>query len=90
VRDIHKQEDRPRGAGPLHFNRRCRSEILVGRSGGLVDGILGGFLGVAHGLLALADRSLVVPLTLSAVLPIESLLCFLLRQNKSQPREKLP
>src|ERR1700688_2783342 len=31
-----------------------RSEFLVRRGGGLVDGVLGGFLGVAHGLLALA------------------------------------
>src|ERR1700712_3954379 len=41
--------------GPVFsFTPSARSEILVGRGGRLVDGFLGGFLGVAHGLLALA------------------------------------
>jgi hypothetical protein len=47
-----------------------RSEILVCGGGGLVHGVLGGFLGVADGLLALA-ASLVAPVTLSVVLPME-------------------
>src|SRR6187399_1936178 len=37
-----------------HQSRRLRSEILVRRRGCLVHGVLGGFLGIAHGLLALA------------------------------------
>src|SRR5512141_474613 len=36
------------------FNDPFRSEILVRRGSRVVDGVLGGFLGVADGLLALA------------------------------------
>src|SRR3984893_11011641 len=51
---ISKRERPAQGTGlRLQIDQR-RSEFLVCRGGGLVDGVLGGFLGVAHGLLALA------------------------------------
>ena len=43
----------PKGRS-FHSRSNARSEILVRRRGRLVHGILGGFLGVADGLLALA------------------------------------
>src|ERR1700724_3258850 len=53
-RIISKRERPAQGTGlRLQIDQR-RSEFLVCRGGGLVDGVLGGFLGVAHGLLALA------------------------------------
>ena len=49
------KKDRPFRTGPFRSNIvQRRSEILVRRRGRLVDGVLGGFLGVADGLLALA------------------------------------
>src|ERR1700682_3352802 len=50
-----KEKDRPQrtGLSPFIIDQR-RSEVLVRRGGGLVDGILCRFLGVAQSLLALA------------------------------------
>src|SRR3982074_3667370 len=50
-----KQKDRPNGTG-LCISKidQRRSKLLVRGGGRLVDGVLGGFLGVADGLLALA------------------------------------
>ena len=47
------EKDRPEGP-VFPFQIECRSEILVRRGGRLVHGVLGGLLGVADGLLALA------------------------------------
>src|SRR4051794_38610419 len=49
-----KQKDRPRGTGLSTSTDSRRSETLVRGRSRLVDGVLGRFLGVADGLLALA------------------------------------
>src|SRR4051812_34185549 len=48
------KKDRPRRTGLSVSRDAEQSEILVRGVGGLVEGVLGGFLGIAHRLLALA------------------------------------